>query len=91
VAIPEAFGMSGSTVSRRYIRASAGELKKLCERRLEGYDIVVLILDGKSFGPDEMVIALGVSSDPRERLRGRQLKRIKRRRLLRGILRYGPN
>jgi len=64
--VPEAFGMSGSSVSRRYIRASARELKKLCERRLEGYDIVVLMLDGKRFGSDEMVIALGVSSDGRK-------------------------
>jgi len=64
--VPEAFGMSGSSVSRRYIRASAREVKKLCERRLEGYDIVVLILDGKRFGSDEMVIALGVSSDGRK-------------------------
>jgi transposase-like protein len=66
VAVPEAFGMSGSTVSRRYIRASAKRLKELCERRLEGYDFVVLILDGKSFGSDEMVIALGVTSDGRK-------------------------
>ena len=64
--VPEAFGMSGSSVSRRYIRASARELRRLCERRLEGYDIVVLILDGKRFGSDEMVIALGVSSDGRK-------------------------
>jgi len=64
--VPEAFGMSGSTVSRCYIRASARELKKLCERRLEGYDFVVLILDGKTFGSDEMVIALGVTSDGRK-------------------------
>jgi putative transposase len=42
VVVPEAFGMSGSTVSRRYIRASARELKKLCERRLEGYNIAGL-------------------------------------------------
>jgi hypothetical protein len=55
--------MSGSTVSRRYIRANARELKKLCERRLEGYDFMVLILDGKTFGSDEMVITLGVTSD----------------------------
>jgi putative transposase len=66
VAVPEAFGMSGSTVSRRYIRASARELKKFCERRLEGYDWVVLILDGKTFGSDEMVIALGVTRDGRK-------------------------
>jgi transposase-like protein len=64
--VPEAFGMSGSTVSRCYIRASARQLKKLCERRLEGYDFVVLILDGKTFGSDEMVIALGVTSDGRK-------------------------
>jgi transposase-like protein len=60
-AVPEAFGLSGSTVSKRYIRASARQLKKLCERRLEGYDFVVLILDGKTFGTDEMMIVLGVT------------------------------
>jgi len=65
-AVPEAFGLSGSTMSKRYIRASVRELKRLCERRLESYDIVVLILDGKSFGTDEMVIALGVTVDGRK-------------------------
>ena len=65
-AVPEAFGLSGSTVSKRYIRASAKELKKLCERRLEGYDFVGLILDGKIFGVDEMVIALGVTVQGRK-------------------------
>jgi transposase-like protein len=65
-AVPEAFGLKGSTVSRRFIRASARQLKRVCERRLEGYDFVVLIVDGKSFGSDEMVIALGVTSDGRK-------------------------
>ena len=65
-AVPEAFGLSGSTVSKRYIRASAKELKKLCERRLEGYDFAGLILDGKIFGADEMVIALGVTVQGRK-------------------------
>lgn len=51
--------MSPSTVSRRYIRASKRKLKEICERRLEGYDIVAIVLDGKSFSEDEMVIALG--------------------------------
>ena len=31
-AVPEAFGLSPSTVSRRFIRASARKLKELCER-----------------------------------------------------------
>jgi transposase-like protein len=65
-AVPEAFGLRGSTVSRRFIRASARQLKRLCERRLEGYDFVVLIVDGKSFGSDEMVIALGVTREGRK-------------------------
>jgi putative transposase len=65
-AVPEAFGLSGSAVSKRYIRASARELKRLCERRLEGYEFVALILDGKRFGTDEMVIAMGVTMEGRK-------------------------
>jgi putative transposase len=60
-AVPEAFGLSGSTISRRYIRASARALKEFCERRLEEYDFVALILDGKAFGADEMIVALGIT------------------------------
>jgi putative transposase len=33
---------------------------------LEGYDFVVLIVDGKSFGSDEMVIVLGVTREGRK-------------------------
>jgi len=60
-AVPEAFGLAPSTVSRRYIRASARQLQALSERRLDGYDLVALLLDGKTFADDEMVIALGVT------------------------------
>lgn len=60
-AVPAAFGLSSSTVSRRYIRASAKRLKDLLGRRLEGYHFVALILDGKRFADDELVIAVGVT------------------------------
>jgi len=60
-AVPAAFGLSASTVSRRFIRASAKTLAALTTRRLEGYDLVALVLDGKGFGEDEMVIALGIT------------------------------
>ena len=60
-AVPEAFGLSASTVSRRFKRASARKLQELSERRLEGYDLVALILDGKTFAEDEMVAAVGVA------------------------------
>ena len=60
-AVPEAFGLSASTVSRRFKRASARKLRELTERRLEGYDLVALLLDGKTFAEDEMVTAVGVT------------------------------
>jgi len=60
-AVPEAFGLSASTVSRRFIRASAQKLRTLSERRLEAYDLVALLLDGKTFAEDEMVAAVGVT------------------------------
>jgi hypothetical protein len=48
-------------VSRRFIRASARKLQELSERRLEGYDLVAILLDGKTFAEDEMVVAVGVT------------------------------
>jgi transposase-like protein len=60
-AVPEAFGLSASTVSRRFKRASTRKLRELTERRLEAYDLVVLVLDGKTFAEDEMVAAVGVT------------------------------
>jgi putative transposase len=60
-AVPAAFGLSPSTISRRFIRASARQLQVLCERRLDAYDVVALVLDGKTFAEDAMVIALGIT------------------------------
>ena len=59
--VPEVFGLSASTVSRRFIRASAAKLQALMERDLAGPDLVAVFLDGKAFGDDEMVIAIGVT------------------------------
>jgi transposase-like protein len=60
-AVPAAFGLSASTVSRRFKRASAKKLQELTDRRLESYDLVALLLDGKTFAEDEMVSAVGVT------------------------------
>ena len=59
--VPEVFGLSASTVSRRFIRASSRKLQALQERDLSGYDLVAVFLDGKAFGDDETVIAVGVT------------------------------
>jgi len=57
--IPEAFGLSASSISRRFIKASSRKLKELKERRLEHLDLAGLVIDGKVFHKDEMIIALG--------------------------------
>ena len=59
--VAETFGLTASSLSRRFKRASARKLAELQERDLSGYDLVGLFLNGKTFGDDEMVIALGVT------------------------------
>ena len=51
--MPEAFGMSASTLSRRFIRVTGNKLKALMERDLSEHDFVVMFSDGKAFGDDE--------------------------------------
>lgn len=69
-AVPQAFGLSASTVSRRYIRASAKKLEAFCRRRLEAYDFAALILDGKRFAEDEMVICVGITVEGKKVILG---------------------
>ena len=60
-AIPGAIGLSGSTVSRGFIQASAAKLRELQERDLSGEDVMAVVLDGKTFAEATMVIALGIT------------------------------
>jgi putative transposase len=69
-AVPEAFGLARSSVSRRFIRASAGELRRLLERRLDDREWLVLVLDGKTFAGDQLVVALGVTTTGEKRILG---------------------
>ncbi len=61
IGVPETFGIKSSSVSRRFIRASAKKLKEFMERDLSEHDIVAIILDGKSFGQNQFVVALGIT------------------------------
>lgn len=69
-AIPEAFGLSRSSVSRRFIQASARKLRTLMERDLSSLDLVALFLDGKSLAGDAMVVAVGVTLEGRKVILG---------------------
>jgi putative transposase len=68
--IPDAFGLSGSTVSRRFRRASRRALALLQERRLGGEPVVAIVLDGKTFADDAMVVAVGVLATGEKRILG---------------------
>lgn len=68
--VPAAFGLGRSSVSRRFIRASARALRSLLERRLDDREWLVLLLDGKTFAADQLVIALGVTRTGEKRLLG---------------------
>ena len=61
MSVPETFGISRSSVSKKWIRASAKKLEAFCARDLSGYDIVAMIIDGKGFGDNEMITALGIT------------------------------
>ena len=69
-AVPEAFGLSAASVSRRYVQASGRQLQAFHQRSLAEYEVVALFLDGKTFAEDTMVIALGVTQAGRKVLLG---------------------
>ena len=69
-AIAGAIGLSGSTVSRAFIQASATKLRELQERDLSGEDVVAVVLDGKTFADATMVVALGITMTGDKRFLG---------------------
>lgn len=86
-AIPGAIGLSSSTVSRRFVEASADQLRALQERDLHGEDIVAIFLDAKVFAEDAIVVALGVTMDGRKRILGFVQAGTENERVLREFLR----
>ena len=47
--VPSTFGIRKSSVSPKFIRASARKLKECLEGDLIGYDMVSIFIDGKGF------------------------------------------
>jgi putative transposase len=86
-AVPEAFGLKRASVSRRFIRASARELQRLQERRLDDAEWVVLVLDGKTFAGDQLVVGLGVTATGEKRILGLVQTATENKRVLASFLR----
>jgi len=85
--VPGSIGLSASTVSRRFVEASAVKLREFQERDLSGLDIVVIFLDGKTFAEDEMVLALGASMDGSKHILGFVQTATENERVTRSFLR----
>jgi hypothetical protein len=68
--IPQASGLSRSTVSRRFVRSSAKKLDVLLSRRLDSEAFVALVVDGKAFGEAQMIMALGIATSGEKRILG---------------------
>jgi transposase-like protein len=66
----ETVGVSRSSVSRQAVEASEEELRRLCERRLEGLELLVLYLDGVRFADHHVLVAVGVDGEGRKHVLG---------------------
>lgn len=56
------YGISKSSISRRFITASEDRLRELMERRIDAIDPVAIFIDGKGFGDILLIVAIGVDA-----------------------------
>lgn len=61
--VPETFGISKSSVSRSFKKATEKRLRELLERDLSELDIIAIFIDGKYLGDTNIVIALGITME----------------------------
>ena len=64
------YGIEKSSVSRQFVQASAAQLKKLYEKRLEELDLVAILIDGIHLGKQVLVVALGIESSGKKQVLG---------------------
>jgi putative transposase len=69
-AMAETAGVSRSSVSRQAIEASEEELRRLCERRFDGVELLVLYVDGIIFGEHHVLVAVGVDTEGHKHVLG---------------------
>ncbi len=67
----DGYGISKSAVSRELVTATRGALQALCERRINELPrLVVLMLDGKQFAGEHVIVALGVDQTGKKHVLG---------------------
>lgn len=63
-------GTSKSSVSRRFIKASEAEAKKVLSRRFDDEHLPVLLIDGIVLGDYTAIVAMGINKDGKKLLMG---------------------
>jgi len=58
--IVDGYGIEKSSVSREFVQASAAQLQELCEKKLDGLDLVAILIDEIHLGKQVLVVALGI-------------------------------
>ena len=68
--VSEAFGIKKSSVSKKFVKASAKKLKEFQERDLSKEDIIAIFIDGKTFSENEIVVAMGITLSGEKKIIG---------------------
>jgi len=68
--IAETSSTSKSTISRRFIQASAEQAKKVLNRRFDGLTIPVIMIDGIARGDYTAIVVLGITDDGKKIIMG---------------------
>jgi transposase-like protein len=68
--IANSFGFTKSSVSRKWVKATAKKIEDLQKRSLKEMDIRAVFIDGKRFSKHGVIIALGVASDGKKYVLG---------------------
>jgi len=67
----DGYGISKSAVSRELVVGTRGALQALCERRIDALPrLVVLMIDGKEFAGEHVIVALGVDETGQKHILG---------------------
>jgi len=70
IRVAETFGISGSSVSRKFIRASSKRLEEMMNRDLSKDDFIVIFLDGKRFAETGIIVVVGVTMTGEKKILG---------------------
>jgi len=68
--VVQGYGIEKSSVSREFVAASAAQLEELCEKKLQGLDLVAILVDGIHLGKQVLVVALGIENSGEKHVLG---------------------